>query len=227
MNQSVNLNSGHRQRLKKKFILNGLDGFLDYEIIELLLILGTPRRDCKQAAKNLLSKFGSLKNVLDADSTELRDIHGVGDTNSIGISIIKSVLERYNKDKADKKKTLDNAREIAAYLQHKIGNSPKERLYALFLDTKNNLIDREVSVGILNANLIHPREVFEAAITHHASHIVLAHNHPTGDTSPSKADVITTKRLVEAGKVVGIEVVDHLIISRDGYTSFKEIGLLE
>lgn len=219
--------SGHRQRLREKFLKSGLDGFLDYEVVELLLTLGTPRRDCKQQAKDLIKKFKNLVSVLDAKSENLQQIKGVGPANILGIKLFQSLSERYSKEKLETKTLLNSPKEIFEFLKEKIGKEKKECFVSLYFDTKNNLIIDEISVGILNASLIHPREVFNKAILNNASHIVIAHNHPSGDLTPSRDDITTTQRLIEAGKIIGISVIDHIIVSKDDYYSFKNRGLIQ
>ncbi len=217
---------GHRQRLRERFLQSGLDGFLDYEIIELLLTLGTPRKDCKQPAKEAISKFKGLTGVLDSTLDELQQINGIGPSNAFGIKLFQAISERYTKETIDPKLLFDSPKIVFEYLREKIGREKKEHFAVLCFDTRNNLIVNEVSVGTLNASLVHPREVFNIAILNHSSHLIVSHNHPSGDTSPSEADIITTQRLVEAGKILGISVIDHIIISRDGYSSLKEQGII-
>jgi len=115
---------------------------------------------------------------------------------------------------------------IFEYLREKIGKKKKEYFVILFFDTRNNLISDEISVGTLNASLVHPREVFNKAILKNASHVIVAHNHPSGDPTPSEDDIITTKRLIEAGKIIGISVVDHIIVSQNDFVSFKDKGII-
>lgn len=215
--------AGHRQRLRQKFIEAGLSGFLDYEIIELLLTLGTPRRDCKQMAKDAIKVFGSLANVLDATTQDLTKIKGIGPSNAFGIKLIGAVSEIYSKQKIEDGETLNSREKVVDYLKRKIGNEKKEHFVILCFDTRNKLIFEDVSVGTLNASLVHPREVFYKAIQNNASHIIVAHNHPSGDSTPSEEDRLTTKRLVEAGKVIGISVIDHVIITKNNCCSiFKD-----
>lgn len=220
------IGEGHRKRLRERFLQFGLDGFLDYEVIELLLTLGTPRKDCKQPAKEAILKFKLLSRVLDSTVEELQQIKGIGPSNAFGIKLFRAVSERYSKEHIRQKNFLDSPQKIFEYLREKIGKQKKERFVILCFDTKSNLIVDEVSVGTLNASLIHPREVFNLAILQHASYVIIAHNHPSGDPSPSKEDVITTKRLIDAGKILGISVVDHIIVSADGYLSLKEERLI-
>lgn len=221
-----NKGKGHRKRLRERFLQSGLDGFLDYEVVELLLTLGTPRRDCKQLAKEAINKFKNLVSVLDVKTEDLQNIKGIGPSNVFGIKLFQAVSERYSKEKIESKILLNSPEKIFEYLKEKIGKEKKEHFVILYFDTKNKLIVDEISVGILNASLIHPREVFSKAIINNASHIIIAHNHPSGDSTPSPDDITTTRRLIEAGKIIGISVVDHIIISKNDYISFKEKNII-
>jgi len=220
------IGAGHRERLRKRFLNSGLDGFLDYEIIELLLTLGTPRKDCKQMAKEAIAKFKGLTNVLDATLEELQQIKGIGPSNAFGIKLFQSISERYAKEKNKPKILLDSPRLVFEYLREKLGREKKEHFMILCLDARNNLLVDDVSVGTLNASIVHPREVFKNAILNSASHVVVAHNHPSGDNTPSDEDIATTRRLVEAGKILGIVVADHIIVTRENYSSCAELGLI-
>jgi DNA repair protein RadC len=218
---------GHRKRLREKFLQNGLNGFLDYEIIELLLTLGTPRKDCKQMAKEAIKKFGGLREVLDSPSLDLQKIKGIGSSNILGLKLFQAVSERLAKEKISKKIILDSPEAVADFLQKSIGREKKEHFVMLSLDTSNNLIKiSNISVGTLDASLVHPREVFNEAIQCSASSIIIAHNHPSGTTEPSEEDITISKRLMEAGKILGIDILDHIIVSKDNFISLKESGLL-
>jgi len=219
-------NSGHRGRLKERFLKSGLDGFLDYEIIELLLTLGTPRKDCKKPAKDAIAKFNDLISVLDSSIEALQQIKGIGPSNAFGIKLFQAISERYSKEKIKPKTLLDSPQKIFEFLREKIGKEKKEHFMILYFDTKSNLIVDEISVGTLNASLVHPREVFSKAILNNASHIVIAHNHPSGDPTPSSEDINTTKRLVESGKLLGISVIDHIIVSKNNYSSHVELKII-
>lgn len=219
--------AGHRKRLRDKFLQAGLDGFLDYEIVELLLTLGTPRKDCKQMAKEAIRKFGGLRGVIDASFEELQQIRGIGPFNAFGIKLFQTISERYAKEKIPKKIPLTTSKIVAEYLKKKLGREKKEHFLLSLLDSKNCLIKTaSISIGTLNSNLVHPREVFKEAIQVSAASVILAHNHPSGDAEPSEADLEMTKRLIEAGKIVGIDVLDHLIISKSKAFSFKEKKLI-
>lgn len=217
---------GHRKRLRQKFLQSGLDGFLDYEVIELLLTLGTPRKDCKQPAKAAIDKFKTFSGVLDATLEELQNVDGIGPSNAFGIKLFHAISERYAKKNISHNTLLNSPQSIFEYLKEKIGKEKKEHFVILCLDTRNNLIVDEVSVGTLNASLVHPREVFKKAILNNSSHVVIAHNHPSGDPLPSEDDIITTKRLVESGKILGISVVDHIIVTSVKYYSLKKEKLI-
>lgn len=217
---------GHRQRLRERFLHSGLDGFLDYEIIELLLTLGTPRKDCKQPAKEAIVKFKGLNGVLDATLEELQLIKGIGPSNALGIKLFQAISERYSKEKITADNVFNSPQLVFEYLREKIGKEKKEHFIILCFDTRNKLIADDVSIGTLNASLVHPREVFKKAILNNSSHVIVAHNHPSGDPKPSEDDILTTKRLVESGKILGISVVDHIIVSQGGFVSLKESGLI-
>lgn len=220
------IGEGHRKRLRERFLQSGLDGFLDYEIIELLLTLGTPRRDCKQQAKEAITKFKGLTGVLDASTEELQQINGIGPSNAFGLKLFQAVSERYAKEKLSPNTILNSPQLVFEYLKEKIGKEKKEHFVLICLDTRNNLIIEDVSIGILNASLVHPREMFKRAILNSASHVVIAHNHPSGDPSPSEEDITTTRRLVEAGKIIGISITNHIIVGQKNFVSLKQKGII-
>ena len=219
-------NKGHRKRLHERFMQSGFDGFLDYEIIELLLTFGDPRKDCKPIGKDMMKTFKTLSGVIQASPDELKQIKGIGDKNFICIKIIKEINKRLSKEHVSKKPSLDSPETVFDFLKEKIGSEKKEYFILMFIDSKNKLITDDVSVGILNATLVHPREVFKKAILNNASRVVVAHNHPSGDPDPSDEDIVTTKRLIDAGKILGISVVDSLIITKDSFASLKEMDLI-
>lgn len=224
--QVKNPGEGHRKRLRERFLQSGLDGFLDYEIIELLLTLGTPRKDCKQIAKEAIAKFKGLTGVLNATIDELQQINGIGSSNAFGIKLFNEISKRYAKESISPASILDTPQLIFEYLKDKIGKEKKEHFTILCFDARNKIIDDIISIGTLNASLVHPREVFKKAILNNSSHVVVAHNHPSGDPTPSEEDVITTKRLIEAGKILGIAVIDHVIITQNNFLSLKAKGYI-
>jgi DNA repair protein RadC len=219
--------AGHRGRLRKRFLQGGLDSFLDYEIVELLLTLGTPRKDCKQVAKGAIKKFKGLRGVLDASLEELRKIKGIGSSNAFGIKLFQAMSERYEREKLLEKMTLDSPKLVAGYLQKNIGCEKKEKFVILSLNKRNNLIKVGViSVGSLDANVVHPREVFKEAIQCSAAGVILAHNHPSGNVKPSQEDLALTRRIRKAGEILGIDILDHIVVSSKDFYSFKENKLI-
>ena len=219
--------AGHRKRLRDRFLQSGLDGFLDYEIIELLLTLGTPQKDCKPMAKAAIKQFKGLRGVLDASLDELQVIKGIGPSNAFGVKLFQAISERYAREKLSVKISLSSPQKVADYLREKLGREKKEHFVTLILDSQNSLIRiNDISVGTLNEALVHPREVFEPAVRLLAARIIIAHNHPSGDLEPSDEDLKLTQRLLSVGELTGIPVVDHFIVSSTGYISFKEKGLL-
>lgn len=218
---------GHRKRLRKRFLEGGLDGFLDYEVVELLLTLGTPRKDCKPLAKQLVKKFKTLRGVLEASPEELQQVKGVGPNNIFGIRLFQALLTRYFKEKIIFGEVIDSPQKVAEFFHLKLGGKAKESFWVLSLDSRNRLLKMsEISVGTVNVSLVHPREVFREAIQVSAVSLILVHNHPSGDPDPSEEDLEITKKLVEAGKIMGIEVLDHIIIAKDNFFSFRQKGML-
>jgi len=218
---------GHRKRLRERFLQGGLSGFLDYEIVELLLTLGAPRKDCKLIAKEGIKKFGGLRGVLEATPEELRQIKGLGPNNIFGLKLFQALSTCYAKEKLPRKINFDSLQVVGTFLKEKIGRAKKEHFYILSLDSRNNLVKmNNVSTGTLDTILVHSREVFKEAIQVSAAKVIIAHNHPSGDTEPSEGDLVITNRLVEAGKILEIEVIDHIIVTSNSFLSFKERELL-
>jgi len=219
--------TGHRKRLRERFLQSGLDGFLDYEIVELLLTLGTPRKDCKPMAKDAIREFGGLQGTLDASLDDLRKIRGIGLANAFGIKLFQTVSERYTREKIPERITLDTSEVVANFLQKLIGREKKEHFVMLSLDSRNNLIEiSSISIGSLTASVVHPREVFRKAIRVSAAQIIIAHNHPSGNPEPSPEDVALTRRLEDAAKILGIELLDHIVVTKDTFSSLKEQNLM-
>jgi DNA repair protein RadC len=216
---------GHRSRLRERFVTGGLDGFHDYEVVELLLTLGTPRKDCKEAAKAALRRFKTLRGVFEATGPELEEVAGIGPKNSFGIRLIKATADRYLRSRIIEKKTLGNAEEVREYLNYSLGDKQRECFQAIFLDAKNRVLETQVLFeGTLTASAVYPREVVRAALAHHAAALIFVHNHPSGDPSPSREDMEITRRLILACRVMGLTVHEHLIIGRDGYYSLADQG---
>lgn len=218
---------GHRKRLREKFLSSGLAGFHDYEVIELLLTLGTPRKDCKPAAKAALNRFKSLQGVFEASKEELCRVEGIGPKNVFGIKLIKAVAQRYLEKKLLGKETIHNSRDLLNYLNSYIRDRNRESFVMILLDAKNRVLATQtLSEGTLTASSVYPREIVRTALEHHAAAVIFAHNHPSGDTKPSHEDISITRQLVFACKVMGIQVHEHLIIGGDGHFSFADEGRL-
>ena len=216
---------GHRRRLRERFLESGLAGFHDYEVIELLLTLGTPRKDCKDAAKAALARFKTLQGVLEAPEHELCEIDGIGPKNSWGFKLIKAISDRYLEKKLINKNPVNNSKELFDYLYHSIRDKSREYFKIIFLDSKNRVISTEThSEGTLTASSVYPREVVYSAIRHKAAALIFAHNHPSGDPKPSAEDIAITRQLVFAGQVMGITVHEHIIIGDNCYFSFADHG---
>ncbi len=216
---------GHRNRLREKFIESGLSGFHDYEIIELLLTLATPRKDCKNAAKKVLEKFKTLPGVLEASKDELLSVEGIGPKNMFGIKLIKAVSDRFLEKKLLGKELIQNSQDLYNYLYQTLRDKTQECFSVIFLDAKNKVIDSKILFkGTLTESAVYSREVVKVALEQRAAALIFAHNHPSGDPEPSKVDVHITKRLLFACKVVGITVHEHIIIGDNRYFSFADQG---
>jgi DNA repair protein RadC len=218
---------GHRQRLREKFLASGLEGFHDYEIVELLLTLATPRKDCKDAAKAAMKRFKTLPGVLEASAADLGDVEGIGPKNLFGIRLVQAVAERYLAKKLENRETLNNSRELFDYLYHSMRGRQRERFKVIYLDAKNRVTAYETLFkGSLTASSVYPREVIRSALKHRAAALIFAHNHPSGDPQPSPDDISITRQLLFACRVVGIIVHEHIIIGNNSYYSFADEGLV-
>jgi DNA repair protein RadC len=219
---------GHRRRLREKFLDSGLSGFHDYEVIELLLTIGTPRKDCKAAAKSALKRFKTLQGVFEASSSELCEVPEIGPKNLFGIKLIKAVSDRYLRKRLIKKDALHNSKELFQYLYHTMRDKGREYFKAIYLDSKNKVITTQtLFVGTITASSVYPREVVHEALNHQASAIIFAHNHPSGDPTPSKEDIAVTRKLLFACHVMAITVHEHIIIGENRYFSFADQGYIE
>ena len=218
---------GHRARLREKFLSSGLDGFHDYEVIELLLTLATPRKDCKEQAKAALKRFKTLQGVIEATPGALQEIKGIGPKNILGIKLVHAAAGRYLKKKIVKKDPIRSSRELFDYLYHALRDKMREIFKVVFLDAQNRIIAIETLFeGTLTASSVYPREVVQAALQHHAASLLLVHNHPSGEPRPSREDRLITQQLINACRVMGITVHEHLIIGDNTYFSFADHGYI-
>ena len=219
---------GHRQRLRDKFLAQGIEAFTDAEIIELLLTFGTPRSDCKEAARALLTQFGSLPAVLDAAPVQLQQVKGVGPKNTFALHFIQGVARRYLHQRVVGKEYVRSSREVADYLIHSMRGLQHEVLTVVFLDAAHAVIDATVvAEGTVTVNTIYPRELVKAALARNASALVIAHNHPSGSLTPSRQDSELTRSLYLVCSFMHLDLLDHLIIGAgDQVYSFADQGLM-
>jgi DNA repair protein RadC len=220
---------GHRQRLRERFLKSGLDGFADYEVVELLLTLAIPRSDVKDAAKDLITCFGNLRDILDAPIEDLQAINGIGSVAPVALKIIRAAATLYLQQSAERTAITTDHESLAVFWRIRIGANPNEAFEVASLDSGCHLLHNGVErleEGTIDRAAVYPRRVIEAALKRGAAAIVLAHNHPNGDVTPSEQDKILTRALVMAAETVQVKIIDHLIISPDEAFSFKKAGLL-
>lgn len=221
------LKTGHRQRLRDRFLTGGLQGFHDYEVIELLLSLGTPRKDCKQPAKDALKKFGSLNAVLDADPIELQEIDGIGPNNAFGLKLTQTVARKYLSQRVIGKDVITSFEEVMDFLKHNLKNKKQEVFSIIYLNGRNEIIEmEELFHGSLTSSVVYPREVINKVLKMNAAAIIFIHNHPSGNPNPSNEDIAITKKLVEAAKTIDVQVHDHIILAGNDYYSFADHNLI-
>ncbi len=220
-------NSGHRRRLREKFLASGLTGFHDYEVIELLLTLGTPVKDCKDTAKSLLAEFNTFQGVMEASVEELCRVKGVGPKNVFGITFIKAVAERYLEKRIIDRCVIGNSGELLDYLRHSLRDKNREVFLGIFLDAKNRVLATEIlAEGTVTQSSVYPREVVRQALNKNASALIFCHNHPSGEPEPSRQDIALTRRLIGACRLMGMTVHDHIIMAERGHYSFADNGYI-
>ena len=218
--------AGHRQRLRDRFLERGLDGFTDAEVLELLITFGTPRSDCKEAARAALTECGSFAAVFEASIPSLQKIQGFGPKNSFAIHFVQEVARRYLKERLQGKRYLHSSAEVRDYLLHSMRGLKKEVFTVIFLDSSHAIIDSEVvAEGTININTVYPRELISRALAHNAAALIVAHNHPSGSLDPSPQDRHLTRTLYLLCSLMQIQLLDHLIIG-DGSYSFADHGLM-
>jgi DNA repair protein RadC len=219
---------GHRKRLREKFLKSGLSGFQDYEIIELLLCLGTPRRNCKPQAKEAIRRFKTLRGVLEASPEELQEIQGIGPHSIFGIKFMQAVAREFLKEKTLERMVWNSSQEIYDYFYHSMRDLKKEIIKVVYLDSQNQILEiQDISQGTVDSSVVFPREVVEGAIKSHAVSLVVVHNHPSGNPQPSKSDIELTRNLTYAASLIQIKILDHIIIGDNRFYSFAGDGLIE
>lgn len=220
------VHKNHRERLRNRFLKEGLDNFDELYVLELLLFYCIPRRDTNPIAHDLLERFGSLAQVMDAPVSELEKIDGIGTNAAMFLNLIPAVGRYYQINKSSNVTSLNTTEKCGDYLINRFWNLRNETVFLLCLDAKCKLLQcREVGEGSVNCTEVSVRKIVEAALAENATSVVLSHNHPSGLALPSAEDVLTTKRVAAALDTVGITLADHIIVADDDYVSLVQSGL--
>lgn len=218
---------GHRERLRRRFLDSRGEALPDYELLELVLFSALPRQDVKPLAKRLLSHFGGFAEVIAADPARLAEVKGAGEAVIAALKIVEGAAVRLARGRVMRRPVLSSWQAVLDYCQASMAYRGTEQFRVLFLDAKNTLIADELQQrGTVDHTPVYPREVMKRALELGASSVILVHNHPSGDPTPSRADIDMTKEVAEAGKRIGISVHDHLIVGKGRSESFKSLGLL-
>jgi len=218
---------GHRERIRQRFLEQGLDGFQDYEALELLLTFVARQQDMKPVAKSLVERFGSFKNVLDAPADDLRAVKGVGPAAVTLLHLVKQAAARYLQQASRERFSPDTPQALIQYCIVSMGAESNEKFRTVCLDSNFAIIDeQDIAEGTVDQATVYPRRVIETALAAKATTLVFVHNHPDGNVEPSEFDKTITRSLVLAARTMNISVFDHIIVSRDAYFSFRENGLL-
>jgi DNA repair protein RadC len=219
--------AGHRERLRTRFLEAGEDALADYEILELVLFRAIPRRDVKPLAKALIARFGSFAEVIAAPAPRLREIDGLGEAAIAELKIIEAAARRLARGTLRRRKQLSSFSDVLDYCRTTMALAEREEFRILFLDKRNCLIADEVQGrGTVDHTPVYPREVVRRALELAATAIILVHNHPSGDPTPSSADIRVTQNIMAVAEPLGIIVHDHLIVGREGHASFKGLRLI-
>ncbi len=218
----------HRKRLRERFLSGGAAAMPDYELLELVLFRAIPRQDVKPLARALIDTFGDFNRVLSAPAPQLATVNGVGDAVLLELKIIEAAAHRLSRAKVMQRHVLSGWDALLDYCHTTMAHRATEQFRILFLDTKNTVIaDEEQAQGTVDHVPVYPREVVKRALELNASALILVHNHPSGDPTPSDADIHMTRQITLAAKALGITVHDHLIIGKSNETSFRALGLID
>lgn len=221
------LHEGHRQRVKTRYLAEGLDAFEDHQVLEMLLFFCIPMKDTNELAHKMIMEYGSLAGVFEANPTDLCKRCGVSENTAILVSLIPSLARRYLKGKWGDKPSIDTSSKAGKYAITLFAGKTYEAFFLICLNTQNRVTHADlVHEGSLDEVSVYPRMIVEAAIRHKANSVILAHNHPGGGLNPSKADIETTQKITVALDVISISIMDHIIVAGDKYISFAEKGLL-
>jgi DNA repair protein RadC len=219
--------AGHRARLRARLLAGGEGALADHEMVEYLLMTAIPRKDVKPLAKSLLTRFGGLAGVFNADPRALARHPGMGETSAAALKIVALAARRLARTGVQDQPVLASWQALIDYLTVDMAHLTHERVRVLYLDTKNRLVlDELLTEGSLDEAAIHPRDVVKRALDLGAAALILVHNHPSGSPEPSRADVAVTGRIAEAGRLLGITVHDHVIVGKEGHVSLKARGLV-
>ncbi len=219
--------AGHRQRLRERFAKAGADGIADYELLELILFRAIPRRDVKPLAKSLIDQFGSFGAAIAADPARLAEIEGISENVISEFKIVQSAALKLSQAKIMDRPALSSWAALIDYCNASMAYNDTEQFRILFLDRKNVLIADEIQQkGTIDHTPVYPREVVKRALELSASSFILVHNHPSGDPTPSQADIDMTRQIIDSAKPLGISVHDHLVIGKGAHVSFKSLGLI-
>ncbi len=217
----------HRKRLRARFMDAGADALADYELLELVLFLAIPRRDVKPIAKRLIDTFGSFAEVISAAPARLREVDGIGETAAVALKTVQASAQRLARGPVGDRPTIGSWDRLVEYCRTVMAFETTEQFRVLYLDRKNGLIVDEVQGhGTVDHTPVYAREVVKRALEVAASAVILVHNHPSGDPTPSPADIEVTRRVADAADKLGIAVHDHVIVAKKGHASFRELGLL-
>ncbi len=218
---------GHRDRLRERFSATGAEAFADYELLEMLLFRLIPRTDTKPVAKALLARFGTLAEVLGAPASRLQEVKGIGPTAALDLKVIAAAAQRMARGEIKRREVLSSWSQVIDYCRAAMAFEQREQFRILFLDKKNALIADEVQqTGTVDHTPVYPREVVRRALELSSTALILVHNHPSGDPTPSRADIDMTRTIIETAKPLGIAVHDHIIIGKSGHVSMKGVQLI-
>jgi DNA repair protein RadC len=218
---------GHRERLRARFRDAGSAAVTDYELLELVLFRALPRRDVKPLAKELIARFGSFAEVISAPPARLAEVPGLGEAAVTDLKIMQAVASRLVRGEVKRRPVLSSWSAVLDYCRTAQAFADKEQFRVLFLDKRNQLIADELQqIGTVDHTPVYPREVVKRALELSATAVILVHNHPSGDTTPSRADIQMTQAIVEVAKPLGIAVHDHIIVGKEGHASFKGLKLI-
>lgn len=221
------MHEGHRERLKNRFLKEGLDSFEQHQVLEMLLFYSIPRKDTNELAHMLINRYGSLAGVLEADPRDIASISGLGLNSAVLLSLIPSLARLYFKDKWGTKPVLNSSSKAGEYAVSLLTGRQYEVFYVICLDSQNRVnYPALVHEGTINEAPVYPRLIVETALRHQAGSVILAHNHPGGSLQPSGADIEVTGKIATALNAISISVIDHIVVAGDRYVSFAEKGLI-